>query len=1385
MKYTRFFVSIAILFLALNTAKAQVCITLTSGPQSQVVCNGSPIIDIVYDLGSGVTLGTVTGLPNGVGHTIVGNRVTISGSPNVTVFGNFDYEVTTNGTCTGPPNAKGTITVNSVPPAPTAAPVQTFCAIDNPDVSDLTAAGTGILWYQTASGGSALDPSTLLVSGPYYASQTVNGCESTSRVTVFAVVNNPAPPLAPSPQSFCAVNNPIVGQLVVSASGIQWYIESTGGMPLPSSAFLTTRTYYASQTIDGCESTTRTAVSVIVGDAPPPTGSATQTFCTADNPTVANLQARGTNIRWYLTATGGTSLASSTPISTGTYYASQTPGTCESSTRLAVAVTVDNPPAPTGASPPYFCQINNPTVASLTATGTGIRWYLNASGGTALASTTLLSTRTYYASQTYGSCESTNRLAVSVVVNNPSAPTGTSPQSFCAIDNPTVASLAASGSDLRWYTVASGGTPLPSATPLNNATYYASQTIGGCESASRLAVVVSVGNPAAPTAVSPQIFCAINNPTVANLTATGTSIRWYLTSTGGTALASTTPLVTGTYYASQTVGSCESATRRSVAVTVNDPSAPTGPASQDFCLISNPTVSSLTASGTGIRWYLTATGGTALAPATPLITGTYYATQTVSGCESVTRLMVSVTVSIPSAPTGDAVQVFCSGSNPTVANLTAVGLNILWYLTPTGGTPLSSTTVLVTGNYYASQTIGTCESASRLAVAVTVNQTPVANAGTGGDACGLSFSLNAVTPLAGTGTWSQTTGPGTSVFAPGPGTPNALVTVTAYGTYTFTWTVINNNCVNSATITVNFYQQPLANAGTGGVECDLNFALNAVPGIGVGTWSLVTGTGTASFVPTPNAPDATVIVSDYGTYTFRWTEANGTCTSSAVVTVNFYEQPVADAGPGGDACDLDYQLAAVPSAGVGSWSMIDGTGTALFTPDASSPTALVTVSEYGTKQFRWIETNGICADTAVITVNFNQQPVANAGTGGNNCGLEFNLSAVPSFGVGTWTIESGPGTASYTPNANSPTAEIRVSVYGTYVLRWTEMNGSCSSSATVSVTFISQPSADAGNGGNECDLTFLLNAVPAPSGNGLWSKISGPGNVTFTPDASRHNATVSVTQFGSYDFAWTLNNSECTSSDIIRVTFHDLPQVNAGADAAICEGRTAQLNATGSGTFAWIPAASLSNPAVSNPVASPDATTTYTVTLTDQYGCRNSDEVKVEVRSQPVADAGEDQELDFLFEADLDANEPGESETGAWTILTGEGDFSDVNDPQARVTDLGIEANSFIWTVTNGVCPVASDTVNINVRSLIIPTLITPNLDGNNDFFVIKGIESLGETSLTIFNRWGARVFENKNYDNLWNGVDDKENPLPEDTYFYILNPEKSKTLKGYVVIRR
>ncbi len=77
----------------------------------------------------------------------------------------------------------------------------------------------------------------------------------------------------------------------------------------------------------------------IVGSVPPPTGSATQSFCNAA--TIANLSATGTSIQWYANATLGSPLATSTPLVNGvTYYASQTLGPCEGTNRLAVAVTI-------------------------------------------------------------------------------------------------------------------------------------------------------------------------------------------------------------------------------------------------------------------------------------------------------------------------------------------------------------------------------------------------------------------------------------------------------------------------------------------------------------------------------------------------------------------------------------------------------------------------------------------------------------------------------------------------------------------------------------------------------------------------------------------------------------------------------------------------------------------------------------------------------------------------------------------------------------------------------------------------------------------------------------------------------------------------------------
>jgi len=54
--------------------------------------------------------------------------------------------------------------------------------------------------------------------------------------------------------------------------------------------------------------------------------------------------------------------------------------------------------------------------------------------------------------------------------------------------------------------------------------------------------------------------------------------------------------------------------------------------------------------------------------------------------------------------------------------------------------------------------------------------------------------------------------------------------------------------------------------------------------------------------------------------------------------------------------------------------------------------------------------------------------------------LTVNLAAIPSVGTGTWSLVSGPGTMTFAPDVNTPGAIATASEYGTYVVRWTEVN---------------------------------------------------------------------------------------------------------------------------------------------------------------------------------------------------------------------------------------------------------------------------------------------------------------------------------------------------------
>jgi gliding motility-associated-like protein len=93
---------------------------------------------------------------------------------------------------------------------------------------------------------------------------------------------------------------------------------------------------------------------------------------------------------------------------------------------------------------------------------------------------------------------------------------------------------------------------------------------------------------------------------------------------------------------------------------------------------------------------------------------------------------------------------------------------------------------------------------------------------------------------------------------------------------------------------------------------------------------------------------------------------------------------------------------------------------------------------------------------------------------------------------------------------------------------------------------------------------------------------------------------------------------------------------------------------------------------------------------------------------------------------------------------------------------------------------------------VIIPEAMTPDGDGINDTFVIKGIEKYPTNSISIFNRWGDLVYQKENYQNDWDGTSMNsltigEDALPTGTYYYLFDTKTSpvNVIKGYVFIQR
>ena len=319
-----------------------------------------------------------------------------------------------------------TVTINPLPSVTTVAPA-TVCY---PSTVDLTASAvttgsdSGLTYtYFTDSAATTVltNPNAVTTSGTYYIKGTnANGCSSIASVVVTINVTNA--PTGTASQTFCGSAN--LSQLVVTGSNIRWYNAATGGTEYPASLWslvglVNGTTYYATQTVNGCESTTRLAVTAVINTIPSAPNASAQDFCSA--PTVSQLLPNGSSINWYSASTGGTPLASTDILSANTYYVSQTINGCES-TRTPVTITITALPAPTGATTQtvFGGVAADATIEDISVSGTNVIWYPTAADAAAgtnaiAAGTQLVDGSTYYAVSVIGSCRS-NALAVTVTV---------------------------------------------------------------------------------------------------------------------------------------------------------------------------------------------------------------------------------------------------------------------------------------------------------------------------------------------------------------------------------------------------------------------------------------------------------------------------------------------------------------------------------------------------------------------------------------------------------------------------------------------------------------------------------------------------------------------------------------------------------------------------------------------------------------------------------------------------------------------------------------------------------------------------------------------------------------------------------------------------------
>jgi PKD repeat protein len=727
-----------------NTVTMTNYITVTAVPVISTTTPASRCDSGTVTLQATATLGTLNWYDAPTLGNLVGTGISFT-TPSISATTIY-YVESVIGSCTSTRVAV-TATVNTTPSITATTPAAR-CGTGNLSLTATASAGT-IRWYDLPTGGillatgGTLNLIGLSATTPYYVEVTTGFCTS-PRTLVTATVN-PVPSItSTTPASRCDAGT-VTLQAVASSGTINWYDAPTLGNLVGTGTSFTTpsisiTTIYYVETTSGICNSPRTAVTATVNTTPTITSTTPSSRCDSGTVTLQASASAGI-LNWYdaptlgnLVGTGTSFTTPSIAISTN-YYVQAVNGSC-TSVRTLVIATVNTSPTITGTTPMSICSGDSFTISATASAGT-LSWYSLPVGGVLLGTGSnysqgsLGATATYYVQAVNGSCSSA-RTAVEVTVTNRPTITSSTPATRCGNGTLVLAATFSSGT-VNWYDAPTlgnlVGTGSTFVTPVLSATtiYYVGATNGTCTSLVRTAVTATVNEMPVLLSITPASRCGNGTVTLQATTSIGT-INWYNAPTGGTLVATgasfTTPVLTVTtpYYVEVVNGTCTT-TRTTVTATVYAVASVTSTTPASRCNAGTLTLNATSNVGT-LNWYdaptlgnLVGTGTSFTTPSISIST-TYYVEATNGTCVS-GRTPVTATVTITAAPIATANQTFCTGE--TVGNIVITGTNIIWYTASTNGSVVPPNTPLVAGTiYYASQTVGSCESSTRVAVTMTL-----------------------------------------------------------------------------------------------------------------------------------------------------------------------------------------------------------------------------------------------------------------------------------------------------------------------------------------------------------------------------------------------------------------------------------------------------------------------------------------------------------------------------------------------------------------------------------------------------------------------------------------------------------------------------------------